>query len=234
MSSSTVRPPFLISLAEARARTGSCLCLGLDPEPSRLPAACTGVEGLLAFCLRIVEATSDLVCAYKPNAAFFERFGAEGWRVLERLVAAVPRNVPVILDGKRGDIGNTSRAYADAAFDHLGTAACTVSPYLGLEAVAPILEHPGGFPYVLCRPSNVGAASLQDLDVGGRPLYARVIDLFAEPIAQGRAGLVIGAREAPAFVWADRLAPEASLLVPGVGAQGGTAEELASFLSPRQ
>ena len=228
------RGSFLDAVSSVRLSSGSCLCIGLDPEPSRLPERFAGAGGLAAFCLHIVEATADLVCAYKPNTAFFERFGSPGWEALEQVIAGIPAHIPVIADAKRGDIGNTSKAYADAMFEHLGVAACTVSPYLGPDAVAPLLEHEGGFAFVLCRTSNAGAALLQDALVDGEPLYARVMRVFQPAIESGHAGLVIGARESQAFAWADRLAPQAAILVPGIGAQGGTARELGLSLTESQ
>jgi orotidine-5'-phosphate decarboxylase len=222
------------SFARARRSSGANLCIGLDPEPATMPEHLSGPDGLLTFCGEIVKATSDLVCAYKPNVAFFERYGSSGWHALEQLMTLIPRHIPVIVDAKRGDIGNTSRAYAEAMFDHLGAGACTVNPYLGHDAVAPLVDHPRGFAFLLCRTSNPGAGQIQDLDVGGEPLYARVVRVFQTAIEQGRAGLVIGAQAYDAFDWARRLAPDAHILVPGVGAQGGSVSELAAAISPLQ
>ncbi|HWE60204.1 MAG TPA: orotidine-5'-phosphate decarboxylase [Chloroflexota bacterium] len=234
MTPRSARQPFGAWLAEARQRNGSALCVGIDPDPAALPGHLQGLDGMRSFVQAIVDATADLVCAFKPNLAFFERFGSDGWRLLESLVAAVPPGIPVIADGKRGDIGNTSSAYAEALYDRLGAAACTVNPYLGADALEPLLDHPRGFAFVLCRNSNPGAGALQDLIVDAEPLYARVIRLFQPWLASERAGLVIGAQEAAAFAWAARLAPDALLLVPGVGAQGGTIEHLAAALVPAQ
>lgn len=234
MSASGDHESFVQSVGSAQLTSESNLCIGLDPEPSRLPQRYASAEGLSAFCRQIIEATADLVCAYKPNLAFFERFGSPGWQALEEVVAAVPPHVPVIADAKRGDIGNTSAAYADALFGRLGADACTVSPYLGLDAVAPFLDHEGGFAFVLCHTSNPGASLIQDALVDGEPLYARVIRLFQPAIESGRAGLVIGAHERQAFECAARLVPGATLLVPGIGAQGGTAEELGHSLDDAQ
>ena len=227
--------PFVAAVTAAHATNASHLCVGLDPEPEALPPHLpAGPEGIIAFCRSIIEATADLVCAYKPNLAFFERFGAAGWRALEEVLAAVPVDIPVIADAKRGDIGNTSRAYAEAIFDRLAAAACTVSPYLGVDAAAPFLDHPGGYTFVLCRTSNPGAGALQDLLVDGLPLYARVIGLFEPWLATQRAGLVIGARQHEAFARAAHMAPSALILVPGIGAQGGTVHDLSGALSPDQ
>jgi orotidine-5'-phosphate decarboxylase len=234
MSVPLAPPPFPAALDGARLRNQSHLCVGLDPEPSALPAGLSGPEGIVRFCRQIVTATADLVCAYKPNLAFFERWGAEGLEALTEVISSIPRDIPVIADAKRGDIGNTSRAYAEAIYERLGAGACTVSPYLGSEAVAPLLDHQAGFAFLLCRTSNPGAGAVQDLLVDGEPFYARVIRHFAPWLDTGRAGLVIGAQEAAAFGWAARLAPTARILVPGIGAQGGTVAELAAALSVEQ
>lgn len=234
MSSSATGGTFISALHNARITNQSSLCIGLDPEPANMPAHLSNSAGLLTFCLAIIESTADLACAFKPNLAFFERWGADGWRVLEQVVAAVPSNIPVIADAKRGDIGNTSRAYADALYGGLGAAAVTASPYLGRDAIAPLLEYPAAFAFLLCRTSNPGAAEIQDLLVDGEPLFARVIRLFKPDLEAARAGLVIGAKASVAFNWAARLAPQATILVPGIGAQGGTIEELAAVVSPSQ
>lgn len=226
---------FLDLLEHARVTHGSTLCIGLDPEPPALPMSLHGPDGVVTFCREIIAHTSDLVCAYKPNLAFFERLGPRGWQALAEVIQAVPSHIPVIADAKRGDIGNTSKAYAEALFDALGAQACTASPYLGVDAITPLLNHPGGgFAFILCRTSNPGAGALQDLDLGGEPLYARVIRLFLPWIEVGSAGLVIGAQERSAFAWAARLAPAATILVPGIGVQGGTVEALAAAVSPEQ
>jgi orotidine-5'-phosphate decarboxylase len=225
---------FPAALDEARRRNHSHLCVGLDPEPSALPVGLSGPDGIVRFCREIISATEDLVCAYKPNLAFFERWGAAGLEALTEIIGNLPRAIPVIADAKRGDIGNTSRAYAEAIYERLGAGACTVSPYLGADAVAPLLDHPAGFAFLLCRTSNPGAGALQDLLVDGEPVYAKVIRHFAPWLDTGRAGLVIGAQEAAAFGWAATLAPTACILVPGIGAQGGTVAELAAALTVEQ
>ena len=227
-------PPFPAALTAARLRNHSRLCVGLDPEPGALPAGFSGPEGIARFCAEIISATADLVCAYKPNLAFFERWGAEGVAALTEVIAGAPKEIPIIADAKRGDIGNTSRAYAEAIYERLGAGACTVSPYLGAEAVAPLLDHRAGFAFLLCRTSNPGAGAIQDLLVDGEPLYAKALRHFSPWLDSGRAGVVIGAREAAAFGWAARLAPTARILVPGIGAQGGTVEELAAAVTVEQ
>jgi len=156
-------------LADAAQRNGSLLCIGLDTRPDRLPAG----ETLFDFNRRIVDATRDLACAYKPNSAFYEVAGPEGMEALRRTVAYVHEvaGVPVILDAKRGDIGSTAEAYARAAFQTWGADALTVSPYLGGDTVAPFTAHAGRGVFVLCHTSNPGATDLQTLSCQGRPLY---------------------------------------------------------------
>jgi orotidine-5'-phosphate decarboxylase len=180
-----------------------------------------------AFARLILEAASPAAAAVKPNLAFFEAFGSAGLAALERLRAAVPSGVLVVVDAKRGDIGTTSARHAVALFDGLGADAVTVSPYLGEEAIAPLLERVDRFAYVLCRTSNPGAGELQDLEVsdgrgGNEPLWSRVARGAASWGPGGTVGLVVGAT-APAELAAIRgLAPGLAMLVPGVGAQGGS------------
>jgi orotidine-5'-phosphate decarboxylase len=234
VSAAITTNPFVLAQRRAREMNQSNLCVGLDPEPGNMPAHLAGVSGALTFCLSIIESTADLVCAYKPNLAFFERWGADGWSTLVQVIDAIPDHIPVIVDGKRGDIGNTSSAYAEALYGRLKASAVTANPYLGRDAIAPILDHADGFAFVLCRTSNPGAGDLQDLLVDGEPMYAQVIRLFKPDLESGKAGLVIGAKAGEAFQWAARLAPEAPILVPGIGLQGGTVEELGAAISSRQ
>ncbi|MDD3826595.1 MAG: orotidine-5'-phosphate decarboxylase [Anaerolineae bacterium] len=202
-------------LADAAQRNGSLLCVGLDTRLDRLPAG----ETLFDFNRRIVDATRDLVCAYKPNSAFYEVAGPEGLKDLRRTVAYVHEvaNVPVILDAKRGDIGSTAEAYARAAFQTWGADALTVSPYLGGDSVAPFTAHAGRGVFLLCHTSNPGATDLQTLPCQGRPLF----EIVAEKGAAWGTGLVVGATYPQALARVRALAPEAWILLPGVGAQGG-------------
>jgi orotidine-5'-phosphate decarboxylase len=212
---------------------GSVLCLGLDPDPASLPhgfpADLAGVE---AFVALVVEAGAPHAAAVKPNLAFFEAFGAPGIAALERIRARLPADLPVLVDAKRGDISTTAARQAVALFDRLGADAVTVNPYLGGEAIAPLLERADRFAYVLCRTSNPGAAELQDLIVAedpstgapAEPLYRRVARRATGWGPGGTVGLVVGAT-APAELHAIRaLAPGLAFLVPGVGAQGGELE----------
>jgi orotidine-5'-phosphate decarboxylase len=211
-------------LREAAARNRSLLCVGLDPDPRRIPAALRGdADPIYAFCLAIVQATADLVCAFKPNIAFFEALGPAGVATLQRLVAAMPRTVPVLVDAKRGDIGSTAAAYAEALFDRIGADAVTLSPYLGGDALEPFLERPDKGCFILCKTSNPGSGDLQDLRLAsGEPLYMAVARL-AEQRWNGRqnAGLVVGATYPQVLEQVRAACPSLPLLVPGVGAQGG-------------
>jgi orotidine-5'-phosphate decarboxylase len=234
----TSRPGYLERLANRSGSIGTVLCVGLDPDPEALPAGLPrGLAGVEALAELILEATAPFAAAVKPNLAFFEAFGSPGLAALERIRARVPAGVLVVMDAKRGDIGSTSARHAAALFDGLGADAVTVSPYLGEEAIAPLLERVERFAYVLCRTSNPGAGELQDLlvegDVGGaaggsgtpaEPLWARVAHKAIEWGPGGTVGLVVGAT-APAELAAIRgIAPGLAMLVPGVGAQGGSLE----------
>ncbi|MET0773033.1 MAG: orotidine-5'-phosphate decarboxylase [Candidatus Limnocylindrales bacterium] len=216
----------------ARIRsTGTVLCLGIDIEPSALPSGHpTDVRGVASFARLVLDAAGPSAAAVKVNVAFFERWGSDGVRALESLRAMVPADLPFIADAKRGDIGSTATQYAHALFDALGADAVTVSPYLGGEAIAPLLERTDRFAYVLCRTSNPGAGELQGLEVAAdaatgapaEPLAHRVARRVAGwSVAPGTVGLVVGAT-APAELAAVReVAPGLPFLVPGVGAQGG-------------
>ena len=223
------RPPFTEQLAAAQRASGGLLCVGLDPEPARLPGPWQG-DGrrLFDFCAAIVDATHDLACAFKPQIAYFAAHGAE--EQLERLVAhirlAAP-GVPVILDAKRGDIGATAEQYAREAFERYGADAVTLSPFMGLDSIEPFMRHVGRGLFLLCRTSNPGGSDLQALELaGGERLYERIARLAAgewNGRAGGQLGLVVGATFPQELARVRALAPQLPLLVPGVGAQGGDA-----------
>jgi orotidine 5'-phosphate decarboxylase subfamily 2 len=223
---------YLERLAARSATTGTVLCLGLDPDPDELPPGFPpGVPGLEAFCRLLLETCLPVAAAVKPNLAFFEALGPDGIAALERIRAAVPADVPFIADAKRGDIGSTAARQAVALFDRLGADAITASPYLGSEAIGPLLERSDRFTYVLCRTSNPGAGELQDLAVGATPdgapaehLYERVARLAASWGPGETVGLVVGATAPDEMARIRAVAPGAAFLVPGVGAQGGAVE----------
>ena len=200
----------------------SLLCIGLDPDESRLPP---GVP-VARYLQQIVEATSDLVCCFKPNAAFFEQRGERGWRDLRAAIDAVPGDVPVLLDAKRGDIGSTAAAYARAAFEELGADAITINAWGGSDAVEPFLAYGDRHSFIWCRSTNPGGAALQDARLAdGRPLYERVAALAVEWNTRGNVGLVAGATYPGEAARLREIAPHLLLLVPGVGAQRGAVGE---------
>ncbi len=210
-----------IDKLDARAHQArSLLCVGLDPHPEFLPQPTA--QAARAFCLRLIEQTAPYACAFKPNSAFFEALGAEGFDALRQVIAAVPDDIPVILDAKRGDIASTARAYARAAFEVLGADALTLSPYLGRDAVEPFLRDPGRGAFLLCRTSNPGGADLQELHLPGHgPLYLVVARLVESWDASGNLGLVVGATRPDALAEVRAITPQRWILAPGVGAQGG-------------
>ncbi len=220
---------FLDRLAAAQQRHSSLLCVGLDPEPAKFPQAWRGdSKKIFDFCARIVDATKDLVCAFKPQIAYFAAERAEDQ--LERLMAYIKRvapDVPVILDAKRGDIGATAEQYAREAFVRYQADAVTLSPYMGLDSIEPYLKHDGRGLFLLCRTSNPGGADLQSLPLAsGHTLYEHVASLACGAWgrgAPGRLGLVVGATVPAEIERVRQLAPTLPLLIPGVGAQGGDA-----------
>jgi len=224
------RPTYLERLAARSASTGTVLCLGLDPDPAALPPGFPpDLRGVTEFAALVLEAVLPAAAAVKPNLAFFEAFGSAGLAALERLRASIPGDVPVVMDAKRGDIGSTAARKAVALFDGLGADAITVSPYLGEEAIAPLLARTDRFAYVLCRTSNPGAAELQGLrveadpDAGhpAEPLYARVARRVSSWGPGETVGLVVGATAPAELAEIRALATGLAFLVPGVGAQGG-------------
>jgi orotidine-5'-phosphate decarboxylase len=218
----------------ARTRsTGSVLCLGIDPVPEALPAGFSrDLAGIERFCEVLLEAALPFASAVKPNIAFFEAFGSPGIAALERLRIRIPAEIVFVVDAKRGDIGTTAARQATALFDNLGADAVTVNPYLGSEAVEPLIGRVGRFAYVLCRTSNPGAGELQSLEVAAdptidapaEPLYARVARRARQWGPGGTVGLVVGATAPVELEKIRAIAPELALLVPGVGAQGGEVE----------
>jgi len=220
---------FIGQLQRSWRTNGSLVCVGLDPEPSRIPSALRdSPDALFAFCRAIVDATADLVCCFKPQIAHFAAQRAEG--ALERLIAHIHERhpgVPVILDAKRGDIGSTAQYYAAEAFDRYGADAVTANPYLGRDSVQPYLDRADRGVVVLCRTSNPGARDLQDLVVAdgggaGVPLYQRVAAMVArEWNGNGNCALVVGATYPRELAEVRAIVGDMPLLVPGVGAQGG-------------
>src|SRR6266850_1873770 len=212
---------FLAKLAARSEARDSILCVGLDPEPSLIPESFgRGPQAAVRFLRRIIRATADHVCAYKPNLAFYERYGSAAMDVLALTLQAIPADIPVILDAKRGDVPNTSAAYADALFDSFHADAATVAPYVGLDSIEPFTT---GVRYalVLARTSNPGAGDFQDLEVAGRPLYERVVERCVERFSAERCGFVVGATYPDEARRLRAIAPDRLFLMPGIGSQGG-------------
>lgn len=225
---------FLDEARDACREVGGSLCVGLDPHSDRLPEpAGTTADGLRCFLVEVVEQTLPHAAVYKPNAAFYEERGPEGFSILREVIEhAHDANRPVILDAKRGDIASTARAYARAAFELLNADAITIVPYMGEDAVVPFLEH-GRFVFLLALPSNPSAAAI--VEQGTPPLYERIcrMGLALEDRYPGQVGLVVGATRPAQARSLHRMAPDLPWLVPGVGAQGGSLAELSRALGGR-
>ena len=221
---------FLELLKHATERQRSVLCVGLDPEPAKFPVHLSGKsDAIYEFCARIVDATSDLVCAFKPQIAYFAAYRAEAQ--LEQLIAHIRRvapTIPVILDAKRGDIGSTAEQYAIEAFERYGADAVTLSPFMGFDSIEPYVKRHGKGAFLLCRTSNPGGDDLQTrrlADIAGQPrLFEHLAQLAQGPWnLNGQLGLVVGATYPDEIARVREIAPSLPLLIPGVGAQGGDA-----------
>ena len=218
--------PYLEKLRRAQAVNNSWLCLGLDPQPELLPVEAIHKwdEPLLPFNRAIIDATADLVCAYKPNLGFYLQWGAAGVIALERTIAYIPDDIAIILDAKIGDIGHTQAAWGRGLFDEWDVDAVTVNPYVGAEAVRPLLaRRPGKAVYVLARTSNPGAQCFQGDLTAGAGLAAEVLRSAGQwaGAGDGHCGFVVGATYPAELAAARALAPTANFLIPGIGAQGG-------------
>jgi len=221
---------FQSKISEISMENNSLLCIGLDSDINKLPFHIKGTDNpQYNFNKAIIEATHDLVCAYKPNSAFYEAQGEEGIRQLKQTVYFVKENypkIPVILDAKRADIGNTNEGYVKFAFDHLGADAITLHPYLGKDALKPFLERRDKGLFILCRTSNSGAGEFQDLEIDGKPLY----QVIAAKVAKdwnynGNCGLVVGATYPKELDIVRHIVGNIPILIPGIGAQGGDLEK---------
>jgi orotidine-5'-phosphate decarboxylase len=223
---------FLTKLAAASRARDSVICIGLDPEPERIPDHLgRGAQAAIRFLRRIVNATSDHACCYKPNMAFYERYGSAGMDILGLTLQAIPDDIPVIIDGKRADVPNTAAAYADALFDRLQADAATVAPYIGMDSIEPFTKK--GYALVLARTSNPGARDLQDLLVDGRPLYEHVVERCVASFPADQCGFVVGSTYPAEAKRLRALAPDRLFLMPGVGAQGGEVAAITAALDAR-
>lgn len=223
MDESRKKKSFFELIEERIRETESLLCVGLDPHPEDL--ARMTARSARDFSLNLIDDTKDLAVAYKPNAAFFEAMGSKGWDALLDVIEAIPTNVAVILDAKRGDIDSTARAYATSTFEVLGANAITLNPYLGYTTMRPFLENPARGVFLLCKTSNPGAGDLQDLPLAGEvrhfTLYEKVAMLAQRWNANNNLGLVVGATDPAAIRNVRKVAPDLWILAPGVGFQGG-------------
>ena len=222
---------FTERLDDAARRNQSLACVGLDPWRPSMP-----IDDFAEFTKAIIDATCDLVCAYKPNYAFYEAEGLEGLQALKATIEAVPEGIPVILDAKRGDIGSTATAYAKAAFEAWGADAVTLNPYMGGDTLEPFLEYEDRGIFVLTRTSNPGGKDFEDLPIAydegspvahtgvSRPLYEHVTERAVEWNTRGNIGLVVGATAPDELKRIRALAPSMPILIPGIGTQGGDLE----------
>lgn len=215
---------FVEKLTGAIDRNNSLLCLGLDPDPYQFPhrfPPTLDTETLLAWGRSLIEQSADLVCCYKPNFAFYEQYGPAGLAALRQTIAAVPRDIPVLLDAKRGDIDSTAAAYARAAFEVWGADAITLSPYLGRDSVSPFLAYPGKMAFVLGYTSNPSASAVQEFGAGSQCLFEHIARQGQSWGSAEQVGFVVGATQPQALARFRALAPDRWILAPGVGAQGG-------------
>lgn len=215
------QPTYFDRLRDAARARDTLLCVNLDPQPERIPGGAAGAARHLA---QVVRQTAEFTCCYKPNAAFWEQYGPDGWRALAELRESVPQDIPLLLDAKRGDVGHSMAAYARSAFQGLGMDAVTVNGYLGSDSVEEFARYQDQGVYVLCRTSNPGARDLQHLESEGRPLYLAVAELASAWDRHGNLGLVVGATAPSELAQVRRAAPRLPFLIPGVGAQGGDLE----------
>lgn len=218
-------------LFELIKKKKSFLCVGLDPDINKIPKHLLKEENpILAFNKAIIEATKDVAVAYKPNIAFYESLGLEGWKILEETVKLLPKDSFWIADAKRGDIGNTSKMYAKAFLETLNFDSVTIAPYMGKDSVSPFLEYPGKWAIVLVLTSNQGAFDFQfsELKEGGK-VYQQVLNTTASWGTEDNLMFVVGATKADMLQDIRAIVPEHFLLVPGVGAQGGSLQEVAKY-----
>jgi orotidine-5'-phosphate decarboxylase len=220
---------FIDKLAQTSLKNRSLLCVGLDPDPALMPEKI----GIYEFNKAIIDATRDLVCAYKPNIAFYEALGNEAVKALHKTMEYIPNDIPRIIDAKRGDIGNTAKAYATSLFDRFGADAITASPYLGYDSLEPFIERRDRGIFILCRTSNPGAADFQSLAIdtgkGKRMLYEVVAEKVNEWNKYGNLGLVVGATYPDELKLIRERYPQMLLLIPGVGMQGGELEQVVKY-----
>jgi orotidine-5'-phosphate decarboxylase len=216
---------FIEKLKNVSHKNNSLLCVGLDTELEKIPKyLLQEKDPIFSFNQKIIDSTSDLVCAYKPNLAFYEAYGIKGLEALKKTCKYIPKEIPIILDAKRGDIGNTSKMYAKAIFDEFKADGVTLNPYLGEDSLAPFLEYEDKCSFILCLTSNAGAKDFQLQIVEGKPLYKIVAEKVKNWNKKGNCGLVVGATYPEQLKQIREIAEDFPILIPGVGAQKGDAE----------
>jgi orotidine-5'-phosphate decarboxylase len=220
---------FVEKLAQASRTNKSLLCVGLDTDPLLLPENTSVFE----FNQAIIDATADLVCAYKPNIAFYEAMGNAGMDALKKTRDYIPKEIPVIIDAKRGDIGNTAKAYASSLFEYYSFDAMTASPYLGFDSLEPFIQYRDRGVFILCRTSNPGATDFQSLQVISEGSRKMLFEVVAEKVAAwntfGNLGLVVGATYPQELKMIREKYPDIMLLIPGVGTQGGELSDTVTY-----
>jgi orotidine-5'-phosphate decarboxylase len=213
-------------LANAIKKNSSRVCVGLDVDINKMPDQYSkDSKGVLEFNKMIIGATKDYVCSYKPNMAFYEALGLDGIEVLKETIDMIPNDIPVIVDAKRGDIGNTAKQYAKAIFEDLGGDAVTLAPYMGYDSVGPFLEYADKTSFILCVTSNKGSVDFQKQKIGDKYLYEIVAQKCNEWNVNKNVGLVVGATNPTELKVVRDICPDVPFLIPGVGAQGGSAKE---------
>jgi orotidine-5'-phosphate decarboxylase len=221
---------FTEKILNISSKNDSLVCVGLDTDLNKAPKfLLKEKDAIFEFNKKIIDATSDLVCVYKPNMAFYEVHGNKGWESLQKTCQYIPNEIPIIIDAKRGDIGNTARMYAKAFFEELKVDAITLSPYMGQDAILPFLEYKDKCAFVLCLTSNAGAEDFQFLEIEGQPLYMEVARKVVSWNKDKNCGLVVGATQAEQLRGIREIAPDLPILIPGIGAQGGDLEMAVKF-----
>lgn len=216
---------FTTYLSEQITKKNSNLCVGLDISPDGLRDKNAKLSDLIEHSLKVIDATIDLAVCYKPNLAFFERWGSDGYKWLERVIEYIGNNNIIIADGKRGDIGNTAKQYAISIFDYFGFDAVTITPYMGSDSIKPFIENPKKGVFILCRTSNPSAEDIQDLRIGKNEVFEEVAKLAVKLNKNHNIGLVVGATVPSEIRRIRKIAPKLPFLIPGIGAQGGDLEK---------
>jgi len=221
---------FVEKLLNACRKNNSLVCVGLDTDIGKIPKSILQQDDpAFFFNQKIIDSTFDLVCAYKPNIAFYEAQGSRGWDALKKTCEYIPKEIPIILDAKRGDIGNTAKMYAKAYFEGLKVDAVTVSPYMGKDAILPFLEYEDKCALILCLTSNDGAKDFQLSIIDGRPLYEIVAEKVLSWNEKKNCGLVVGATYPEQLKRIREIARSLPFLIPGIGAQAGEVESTVRF-----